>query len=296
MISREMAWRVFSAELNASSFTYKGDEEKSPSYLVTPLGARINRVIAAGVLTDKENVGSEDEPMWRARVNDPSGSFFVNAGRYQPEASAALADMATPSFVAVVGKVRTYSPDDGRVFVSIRPESIVEIDEATRDAWVLEACEGTLERMEAMRMAVSADMAATVDGLVSKGVRRPLASGIVRALDHYGLPDSGRYIRVLQQGLRFLLPDDDVDLGLTDDLGSFDSKEDERAPIDVDVEDSIMDLIDELDTDGRGAPISRLIDEAQAKGVSEVDFEEISNSLMDKGLIYEPVLGKLKRI
>ena len=296
MISREMAWRVFSAELNASSLTYKGDEEKSPSYLVTPLGARVNRVIAAGVLTDKENVGSEDEPMWRARVNDPSGSFFVNAGRYQPEASAALADMAAPSFVAVVGKVRTYSPEDGRVFVSIRPESIVEIDEATRDAWVLEACQGTLERMEAMRMAVSGDKAATVEGLVAKGVRRPLAAGIIRALDHYGLPDSGRYIRVLQQGLRFLLPDEDVDLGLTDDLGSFDSKEEEKAPIDVDVEDGIMDLIDELDADGRGAPISRLIDEAQAKGISEVDFEEISNSLMDKGLIYEPVLGKLKRI
>ncbi len=296
MMSREMAWRVFSAELNASSLTYKGDEEKSPSYLVTPLGARINRVIAAGVLTDKENVGSEDEPMWRARVNDPSGSFFVNAGRYQPEASAALADMAAPSFVAVVGKVRTYSPEDGRVFVSIRPESIVEIDEATRDAWVLEACQGTLERMEAMRMAVSGDKAATVEGLVAKGVRRPLAAGIIRALDHYGLPDSGRYIRVLQQGLRFLLPDEDVDLGLTDDLGSFDSKEEEKAPIDVDVEDGIMDLIDELDADGRGAPISRLIDEAQAKGISEVDFEEISNSLMDKGLIYEPVLGKLKRI
>ncbi len=296
MMSREMAWRVFSAELNASSLTYKGDEEKSPSYLVTPLGARINRVIAAGVLTDKENVGSEDEPMWRARVNDPSGSFFVNAGRYQPEASAALADMAAPSFVAVVGKVRTYSPEDGRVFVSIRPESIVEIDEATRDAWVLEACQGTLERMEAMRMAVSGDKAPTVEGLVAKGVRRPLAAGIIRALDHYGLPDSGRYIRVLQQGLRFLLPDEDVDLGLTDDLGSFDSKEEEKAPIDVDVEDGIMDLIDELDADGRGAPISRLIDEAQAKGISEVDFEEISNSLMDKGLIYEPVLGKLKRI
>ena len=295
MISREMAWRLFSAELNSSSLTYKGDEEKSPSYLVSPLGARINRVLVAGVLTDKENVGSEDEPMWRARVNDPSGSFFVNAGRYQPEASAALADLEPPAFVAVVGKVRTYSPEDGRVFVSIRPESIVEVDEPTRDAWVLEACQDTLERMEAMRLAVSGDSSPTVEGLVRKGVRRPLASGVVRAMDHYGVPDSGRYIRVLQQGLRFLLPEDNVDLGLTDDPGAFEVK-DEKAPVDVDAEDGIMELIDELDSDDKGAPISRLIDEAQAKGISEVEFEEISNSLMDKGLIYEPVLGRLKRI
>ncbi len=294
MMRREPAWRLFSAELNSSSMTYKGEEEKSPSYLITPLGAKVNRVLAAGVLTDKENVGSEDEPMWRARVNDPSGSFYVNAGRYQPEASAALADLEPPKLVAVVGKVRTFSPDDGRVFVSIRPESIVEVDEAAREAWVLEACRSTMERMRALRLALAAD-GGTAEDLVKQGVPRQLASGMTMALDYYGVPDSGRYIRVLQEAFRFLLPDDDVDLGLTEDVSAIAEKE-ERSEVDVDAEDSIMELIDELDSDGKGAPISNLIDEAQNKGISEVEFEEISNSLMDKGLIYEPVLGKLKRI
>ena len=294
MMSREIAWRIFSAELNASSYTYKGEEEKSPNYLISPLGARVNRVIAAGVLTDKENIGSEEEPMWRARVNDPSGSFFVNAGRYQPEASAALAELEPPAFVAVVGKVRTFSPDDGRVFVSIRPESIIEVDERTRDIWVLEACRSTLERMEAMRIALSMGDEITVENLVKKGIMRPLALGITSALDYYGIPDSSRYLKVLQQGLRFLLPDEEIDLGLPDDTAFIEQKE--EIPTDIDAEELVMDLIDGLDESGQGAPLSRLIDEAGNKGIDEMQLEEVSNALMDKGLIYEPVLGKLKRI
>src|SRR6266705_1127868 len=47
----------------------------APSYVVTPLGAKVNRVFVVGVITDVENVGSDIQPMWRARVSDPTGTF-----------------------------------------------------------------------------------------------------------------------------------------------------------------------------------------------------------------------------
>ena len=45
MISREVAWRVFAGEYNSSNLEIKGEGERAPSYIVTPLGAMINRVL-----------------------------------------------------------------------------------------------------------------------------------------------------------------------------------------------------------------------------------------------------------
>ncbi|MCL2711651.1 MAG: glycerol dehydrogenase, partial [Methanomassiliicoccaceae archaeon] len=87
---RETAWRVFAGELNSSSLEKKGEEEKSPAYLVSPLGTKLNRVLIAGVLLEKQNTGSDEEPMWRARVEDVSGSYFLNVSKFHMEAAAAL--------------------------------------------------------------------------------------------------------------------------------------------------------------------------------------------------------------
>jgi uncharacterized protein len=49
-----------------------------------------------------------------------------------------------------VGKTSTYTTDDGNVLTSIRPESIQEVDEITRDLWVLDTAKQTLERIRAV--------------------------------------------------------------------------------------------------------------------------------------------------
>jgi hypothetical protein len=63
-----------------------------------------------------------------------------------------LRDLEPPAYVAIVGKPRTYEPDDaeeGEVLVSLRPESITVVDADTRDRWVVETAERTLDRIEA---------------------------------------------------------------------------------------------------------------------------------------------------
>lgn len=65
---RETAWRVFSTELNSSSLKIEAMEERSPSYIVTPLGAKINRLLISGVMIEKENIGNDDNPLWKAKV------------------------------------------------------------------------------------------------------------------------------------------------------------------------------------------------------------------------------------
>ncbi|ARS89157.1 RPA family protein [Natrarchaeobaculum aegyptiacum] len=148
-LTREVARRVFASEFNDSTYTFKeSDDERAPNYALLPTGDRANRVFIVGTLTETEDVG-EDSEYWRGRVVDPTGTFFVYAGQYQPEAAAVLRDTEPPAYVSVVGKPRTYEPEDGTINVSVRPESIAVVDAGTRDRWVVETAERTLERIEA---------------------------------------------------------------------------------------------------------------------------------------------------
>ncbi len=147
-IRREVARRVFADEFNDASYTFKeSDDERAPVYLLLPTGEQANRVFFIGTLTEKDDVG-EDSEWWRGRIVDPTGTFFVYAGQYQPEAASALRELDAPAYVAVVGKPRTYETDDGDINVSIRPESITEVDSVTRDQWVVETAERTLDRID----------------------------------------------------------------------------------------------------------------------------------------------------
>ena len=147
--TREVARRVFADEFNDATFNFKeSDDDRAPVYALLPTGQKVNRVFFVGTLTEKEDVG-EDNEYWRGRIVDPTGTFFVYAGQYQPEATSTLRDLEPPAYVAVVGKPRTYETDDGTVNVSVRPESIQVVDAATRDRWVVETAERTVDRVGA---------------------------------------------------------------------------------------------------------------------------------------------------
>ncbi|MCL2890475.1 MAG: glycerol dehydrogenase [Methanomassiliicoccaceae archaeon] len=295
---RETAKRMFAGELNSSAYEKKGDDEKAPTYVITPLGTRTNRVLVAGVLLDKENIGSDEEPLWRARVEDVTGSYFVNVGRYQPEAAAAIAGIETPAFVAIVSKVRAFRPDETRMLISLRPERIVRVDAQTRQRIVLEAAQCTWARLNNMKKVLSRPDA-TADDLMKEGMSREEAEGAIEASEFYGTPDSSRYLKLIQNALRMLLPDKDIDLGLPEDVTELPDEIDiePRSGIsEADKEDIILGMLDELDKDGRGAPMEELVAKAAQEGITGNELEEMTSSLMDKGLVYEPVLGRLKRI
>ncbi|WP_225335794.1 RPA family protein [Halomicrobium urmianum] len=148
--TREVARRVFADEFNDASYTFKeSDDDRAPVYLLLPTGAKANRIFVVGTLTETEDVG-EDSEYWQGRLVDPNGdTFFMYAGQYQPDAASMLRELEPPAYVSVVGKPRTYETDEGDVNVSIRPESISLVDEATRDRWVVETAERTIERIQA---------------------------------------------------------------------------------------------------------------------------------------------------
>ncbi|HHT75745.1 MAG TPA: glycerol dehydrogenase, partial [Euryarchaeota archaeon] len=218
---------------------------------------------------------------------------------YAPEASSALAKIEPPSFVAVIGKSRTYSSDEGKFYVSVRAEKVLSVDEGIKDNWLLETIRATLRRIDAMKEALQMETP-SVQSLVNLGFPASLADGVVRAVEHYQDPDVNRFRGTVLEALEQLLPDRAFDLPLPQDLPSpeeiYDSDIDGEDIDDGEKEEIVLKLIEKLDVNKKGAPLSELIKESAKLGIEEDELEEINNSLLDKGLIYEPTIGRMKRI
>ena len=57
----------------------------------------------------------------------------------------------------------------------------------------------------------------------------------------------------------------------------------------------IIALIETMDK-GKGASWEKILTKAEENGMDKNMVEETVNSLMDKGIVYEPILGRLKKI
>lgn len=308
MNAREIAYRVFASELSASSLETRGDDESAPSYLITPLGLTLNRVFVAGKLTEKSMKGTDSEPVWNAVVRDITGNFYLQAGRFQPEAASAIADLDETSepLVGVVAKIRTWTNDEGKTYVNLRPERVTVIDEATYKMWMLDASKDLWRRLNLVRTALNYPEA-PVSELETKGMTHAEADGIVRALDHYDRPESQKYVKILQSAFRYILPGKEIDFGLPESADDYreeppaaetktEQAADESGMDSLDKKDFILSLVEELDTSNKGASRDEIEARSSEKGISPEDVEEILDELMNEGQIYEPNLGYMRKI
>ncbi|MBS3748536.1 MAG: hypothetical protein KGY65_02135 [Candidatus Thermoplasmatota archaeon] len=300
-MKREHAWRVFAMEYNDAMVSLKGEEKMAPSYVVTPLGSKVNRLFFVGVLTDVE-VMSEDGSFVRAHVSDPTGVFTLFSGQYQPEMTEKLQSFDVPSFVAVTGKSRSYQPEDGdAMYASVRPEQIVEVTASLRDQWILETIIHTKDRIDAVKEASSMDTV-TADALLNVGFYKPIAEGVSIAFDHYDRLLVEKYVQMLQDAVDYVSMGEQAEATTTKLEGSSSESgagTEPKMPTttvdeqDEEAEEIVMNVIKSQEGDD-GISWDEITKKCEKEGLDDVRVDETLNSLMDKGLIYEPVLGTIK--
>lgn len=313
-MKRQTAWRVFAGEFNDSTVEIKGEGEMTPSFVVTPLGAKVNRLFIIGVLTDVENISQGGE-LVRAHISDPTGVFTLYSGQYQKEVTEALSNIDVPTFVAVIGKARTYSPEEGTLYVSIRPERILEVSADIRDKWIFETCKNTKDRIEAVLEAIKMDES-NVNELTKLGYSKELSDGIIEALKGYGSIDLNKYVTLIKESLHYLRPSKETlpDLKIDEkekekiedkkdrqekiekkEIKEIEPKEETKEEEDnfADIENTVLETIKKIEGEN-GAPWDLITEKCKKAGLDKDSIEEALNSLMDKGLVYEPVLGTIK--
>jgi uncharacterized protein len=305
-MKREHAWRVFAMEYNDAMISMKGEGKMSPSYVITPLGSKVNRLFFVGVLTDVE-VMSEDGSFVRAHVSDPTGVFTLFSGQFQPEMTARLQTFDVPSFVAVTGKSRSYQPEDGdTMYASVKPEEIVEVNASLRDQWILETIVQTKDRIEAVKECLSMETV-TAEELEKLGFISPIAEGVTLAYQEYDRLMVEKYVQMLQDAVDYVSMGSQAEALATapsaqqdfSKQGSSASKQakpvvsSEVDEADEEAEEIVLQVI-KANEGEEGVSWDVITKTCEKEGLDEARVDETLNSLMDKGLIYEPVLGTIK--
>jgi RPA family protein len=145
---RQPSTFVLARELAMVTETYQGDGDNDPVHPLLPSHAGANRVFFIGTLTVTDDVSREEnDPYMKAEIVGPTGTFYVYAGQYQPDAKAFIQDADTPAYVAVTGKPKTFQTDDGDTLVRVAPEQLSTVASEDRDRWVVDAARHTHRRV-----------------------------------------------------------------------------------------------------------------------------------------------------
>ena len=310
---REPGVLVLAKELSAAIEKHVEDREYSPTYLISEIGAKLSRVLIAGVLDQLENRGTEEDPFYTARVIDPNGDFYyLQAGQYNPEGAMALSKLEPGVPVLCVGKVRARTPEDSeRTYVSVQPESIraVSMDEVSR--WAIKACDKLNTRINANKAFGNDD-----EALKEAKLTRREMDGLELSKDFYPTVAVENYQALLYDCLTRLAGGDVSVPETTNFTGEFEpaktaepktevkevteevkeeeiSEEEPQPASDDGNEAKVLALIKKMD-EGDGIYYDDLGIAISMEGIDGPMLDEILDSLTDQGLIFQPRFNHYK--
>lgn len=300
-VDRGLAWRVFTDELAASVPEERGADGSSPAPVLSPLGARIDRVLIAGTAGPVASVGHDPaRPLLRAPLRDPNGTVLLTSGALPPMALVALGRIGVATGVLLVGRVHLLDPgsvgDRSVIAVEVeqfRPATGPEIAEVHR-----ETAGQTMERI-ALARRLRAGPPPSDEDLVRAGYPATWIPGARRALERFPSVDpetfrhasdartaeatgtGGRTARSKPQEVRPLA----------------ERTESARRPEPHTAEGIFLELIDDLverSHDGL-ADLAVAAGRAARFGLDTVQIEEIVDRLEAVGVLEEATVGKIRR-
>ncbi len=207
--ARQSAIRIFAQEYMDASLPEEGAGEFDPSFVVTKLGAKINRALVAGVIDRIERREGESGPNYSGVLRDPSGTHRFSVAAFQPELHADIEellhrfDSGDRFLMMLVGRARWFESEDGGVFTSFRAEEFCVVDTQRYTNWLVETADATLRRLDAYEASIESDL--TPSALQSSGVPMDLVDGLILARGHYGEFDTENYRVGVLQGLSMAL-------------------------------------------------------------------------------------------
>jgi uncharacterized protein len=305
MTLREPAWRVTARELESSLEEERGTGDRAASYLISPFGARMNRVALAGELSPAEPVGRDDPPtFWRARLSDPSGAIAVTAGSFQPRAMAQLRAAAQVRPAIVVGKVHLFRGRDGVAYISVRAEALRSVAEAEERSLLADVVRQTLDRLDLLER-LEREPATTPESLVAEGVPRAWIDAARESLRRYPTVDRAAFRRELAGAIRHVAGETapsanppGIPPGVTVTRAppprppapppTAEQREEEAAFL------TLLDEIADVSVDGY-ADLKEVLGRLAAQGVVADRAEVVLNRLEEEGAVEEPIVGKLRR-
>ena len=294
---RQPAIHMFAREFYESDLLEQGSGEYDPSFVITKLGAKTNRMLVAGLLEKMERRETDHGTMYLGSLRDPTGLHMFSVGSFQPEIHSemeelmAIHEKAEPALILAVGKINSHVSDDGAVFNRIRLEEFTITDGNGYANWLVSTSDATLRRIDNFQK--SRDVEPSPDAHRAVGIAADLSPGLITAAGHYGEVDPEVYMVGVLRAL------DRAEGNLT----TFTEVE-ERPSTPPDEADSggsenIQELIEgflKSGDKGDGLAYDAIIKHCTDAGVSRSEGEATLDRLLDEGRAYEQSFGFFRHI
>ena len=201
---RQSAIRIFAQEYSDANLPLEGVGEYAPSFIITKLGAKVNRALFGGVIDRFERREGDNGPTYSGHLRDATGGVHrFQIAPFQPELHAdaeellARFESGDRFLMMMVGRARWFESDDGGIFTSFRAEEFTTVDRSVYVNWLVEASAATLRRLDAYNSSLESEN--NSDSLESAGVPVDLIEGMILAKNHYSSFDPENYkVGVLQ--------------------------------------------------------------------------------------------------
>lgn len=298
-ISRQPAHLLLASEFGSATLHEKGPGEYDPSFIITKLGAKVNRVVAAGLLERLEQrETSNGATLYQGQLRDPTGLHYFSVGDYNSEMMRELSHQwverlndGEPLLVMMTAKTRWYQTDEGAVYTSLRPEEACVVSREVYANWLLDACQSTMVRMN--EHTASLEVEPTADAYNRAG----LASSLLVARNHYGEVDLEPFKLNLMQALD--IAEGRLEAATTPPpMMSLPSDEGESGGEgggegSADLEAFLVQVVGHLDQ-GEGVDFDTVLKNAVARGHVREKAESVLDELLESGRLDEPRFGWFK--
>ena len=297
-VKRQAATPMFASEYGESTLSEKGSGEFDPSFVVTKLGSRVNRVIVAGLL---ERIEGRDvangSVIYQGQLRDPSGINYFSVGDYVSDSVkettiqlSSRLENGEPILLLMIAKTRLYQTEEGAIYTSLRPEEMCVIDAQRYASWLAKTSDSMMNRMS--NYISSLDYEPNMESLSKSGMSEQQILGLVSSRNHYGDVDLEHYRLNVMQAL-------DIAEGKLDSASKpapqqlpihekpAESNDGDDKP---DLEAAIVDIITKLDH-GDGVEFETVLVNAEARGFQRSVAEEKLEELSENGTVHEPAFG-----
>lgn len=293
-IVRQPSELMLASEFASSHLHEKGPGEYDPTFVITKLGCKVNRIVVAGLLERLEvRETSNGTQMYQGQIRDPTGLFYFSVGEYSSLPLQELihqlherVSMSEPILVGLIAKTRWYQSEDGGVYTSLRPEEMTQITRQKYANWLLDAAESTYNRIQ--YWSASLEVEATMEGFAGTKIPKRMHQAMVAARHHYGDVDLEVFKLNVMQALDIAegkieaatTPPPEIRLPMHED-----GESNEQS-----VEELIKTVISHFDQ-GEGVQYQTIMSNSMSKGFDRETTEEAIDHLIQNGVIEEPRFG-----
>jgi len=299
---------MLASEFSDSTLNQQGSGEFDPMFIITKLGAKVNRVIVAGMLERLDpRETSNGSTLWQGQLRDPSGLHFFSVGDYAPESMRELTIQLSSRIedgesimLLMTAKARYFQNEEGAVYTSLRPEEAAIVTREVYRNWLVSACKGMLERMDMQEKTTSLEK--TTNALAAAGIPENMREGLLLAGEHYGEIDTEPYrlnimnaLDIAEDKIPSFAPNSPPKSQASLEAEAQESTQEEApsSDVEVDLNQVLLDLISRLDQ-GEGVDFDTLLSNAAARGHDRDASEAALDDLTEDGSVHEPRFGWFK--